>query len=210
MEIIAVILILVFLFANANDKKKKAKRKALLQGKEFLEASGAERFLREVPTAQPAAQEKPVSKQKAASAAARARVAEERREALARLRSAAQAKLRELEAVPGNGAAQAAALAVQAAVPARAQVRQGASLLDEEGCVGGSMDHDHAEGEGRAEHARHIDAVKRREAAELLERAEADNRAENRVRRLREAVVMAEVLNRPVALRPRGIGRRAG
>ena len=74
---------------------------------------------------------------------------------------------------------------------------------DEEGCLGGSMDHTQHEGESRAEHARHMAAIHSREAAE----AEAENTAHtlsnlNRGR-MRQAVVMAEVLGRPKALRGR-------
>ena len=101
---------------------------------------------------------------------------------------------------------------VEAAVkpdPQAVRMPLGASLLDDEGCVGGSMDHDHDEGESRREHAQHVEAAKRREASEMLERAEAERRQTVNTRRLRQAVVMAEVLDRPVALRPRGCGRRA-
>ena len=86
---------------------------------------------------------------------------------------------------------------------------QGASAFDDEGCVGGSLAHDHTEGEDRAEHARHKEEVKRREAVEALEHAQAANAAAVNVHRLRQAVVMAEVLDRPKALRARGYGRRA-
>ena len=89
-------------------------------------------------------------------------------------------------------------------------VAQGASMLDEEGCVGGSMDHGHDEGESHAEHARHLAEAKRREAEELLNQADAQRRAQVSARKLREAVVMAEVLGKPRALRPRGQGRYIG
>ena len=89
-------------------------------------------------------------------------------------------------------------------------VAQGASMLDEEGCVGGSMEHDHDEGESRAEHARHLTEAKRREAEELLIQADTQRRAQVSAQKLREAVVMAEVLGKPRALRPRGQGRYAG
>ena len=92
----------------------------------------------------------------------------------------------------------------------RPVVPQGASLLDEEGCVGGSMEHDHDEGESRAEHARHLTEAKRREAEELLIQADTQRRAQVSAQKLREAVVMAEVLGKPRALRPRGQGRYAG
>lgn len=78
---------------------------------------------------------------------------------------------------------------------------QGASMLDEEGCVGGSMAHAHTEGESRAEHARHQAAARRREAEETLAAQAALELSARNLSRLRQAVVMAEILDRPKALR---------
>ena len=75
-------------------------------------------------------------------------------------------------------------------------------MADGAGCVGGSLPHDHAEGEAHEEHARHVAAAEARERAE--ERPE-ERRFD--AGQLRRAVVMAEVLDRPVSLRPR---RRVG
>lgn len=88
-----------------------------------------------------------------------------------------------------------------------------ASILDEEdeeGCVGGSMAHTHEEGESRTEHARHLREAQNREAQETLAAsAAAEFRAMN-LSRLRQAVVMAEILDRPRALRPgRGSSARS-
>lgn len=78
---------------------------------------------------------------------------------------------------------------------------EGSTVGDGEGCVGGSMAHDQHEGESRAEHRRHMAAIERREAAEA-EAGRAGREASSlNARRLRQAVIMAEVLDRPVALR---------
>ena len=75
--------------------------------------------------------------------------------------------------------------------------------------MGGSLAHEHTEGESRAEHARHQEAIRRREAQELLAHSDEELSRRATARRMREAVVMAEVLGRPVALRPHSGGRRA-
>lgn len=78
---------------------------------------------------------------------------------------------------------------------------QGESHADAEGCVGGSMAHAHHEGEKRAEHARHMAAARLREDEESLAAEAARELHDLNLRRLRQAVVMAEVLDRPKALR---------
>ena len=60
------------------------------------------------------------------------------------------------------------------------------------------------------EHRDEVDYITRREAEELLNQADAQRRAQVSARKLREAVVMAEVLGKPRALRPRGQGRYIG
>lgn len=71
---------------------------------------------------------------------------------------------------------------------------------DGEGCLGGSLEHDQHEGESRAEHARHLDAVERRLAAEAEAESVARELGALNRRRLRNAVIMAEVLGKPKAL----------
>lgn len=78
---------------------------------------------------------------------------------------------------------------------------EGSTMGDGEGCVGGSMAHDQHEGESRAEHRRHMAAIERREAAEAEAGRAGRETADLNTRRLRQAVIMAEVLDRPVALR---------
>ena len=116
---------------------------------------------------------------------------------LAAAKAAAKAKLKAARRAKAGG------LPIETEAPA-----QGDSPADEEGCLGGSMAHDHAEGESRAEHAGHLAAAKRREAEELLTQAEAERRTQLNAQKLRQAVVMAEVLGRPKALRPRGQAAR--
>lgn len=96
------------------------------------------------------------------------------------------------------------------AKPAAPLYAQGGSLEDDEGCVGGSMAHAHTEGETRSEHRQHVERLQKREAEERqTEEALWDSVNLNR-RRLRQAVVMAEVLGKPAALRQRRAGRYAG
>ena len=97
----------------------------------------------------------------------------------------------------------------QKAAPAEAIVTddeeslEGVSLFDEEGCVGGSLPHEHEEGERVEEHLKHQEAPRRRD----MEREAAITASEElqamNLRRLRQAVVMAEILDKPRALRNR-------
>ena len=78
---------------------------------------------------------------------------------------------------------------------------EGHSGLADEDCFGGSMAHTHTEGVSRSDHARRmVDIDARQHENDVLPQT-IDARA------LRRAVVMAEVLGKPRALRPR---RRAG
>ena len=83
---------------------------------------------------------------------------------------------------------------------------QGISPLDDEGCVGGSMKHEHTEGETHEEHRRHVEALHQREREESLATEAAVELAEMNLQKLRHAVVMAEILDKPVALRRRRYG----
>ena len=74
-------------------------------------------------------------------------------------------------------------------------------MMDDEGCVGGSMAHVQHEGESRREHHRHMEEALRREQEEArAAQPETALRGLN-LGRLRQAVVMAEILDRPRALR---------
>lgn len=79
----------------------------------------------------------------------------------------------------------------------------GESVVDAEGCVGGSLGAHREEGERRAEHRLH---ERRREAALAAECAASRRTAAVRqanVDQLRQAVVMSEILDKPKALRRR-------
>lgn len=96
----------------------------------------------------------------------------------------------------------------RAAVMKKRELRQAARAqaaveVDAEGCVGGSMEHDHHEGESREEHSRHIAEADHREREATLAVQTAQALGEMNLRRLRQAVVMAEILDRPKALRRR-------
>lgn len=73
---------------------------------------------------------------------------------------------------------------------------------DAEGCVGGSMAHTQHEGETRREHRRHMAAAARRELEDRAREA-TQTGSDEKLKRLRQAVVMAEILDKPVALRRR-------
>ena len=74
----------------------------------------------------------------------------------------------------------------------------GASVTDDEGCVGGSLGAHSEEGESREEHARH---ELRRTASMTAETAPASSARRVTVGELRRAVVMSEILGKPKALR---------
>ena len=71
---------------------------------------------------------------------------------------------------------------------------EGHSALEDGDCAGGSMEHSHTEGVSRAAHARRMAAIDASRGEEVLPET-IDARA------LRRAVVMAEVLGKPRAMR---------
>ena len=71
---------------------------------------------------------------------------------------------------------------------------EGHSALEDEDCFGGSMEHTHSEGVSRVAQARHMAAIDAKHDEDVLPET-FDARA------LRRAVVMAEVLGKPRALR---------
>ena len=74
---------------------------------------------------------------------------------------------------------------------------------DEEGCVGGSMEHTHHEGESRAEHRQHLAAIQRQEQEDTLAAQAAQEIRDMNIHRLRRAVVVSEILGKPKALQHR-------
>ena len=117
-------------------------------------------------------------------------------------------KTRRPAAVSRPVAAPAAAATPAPSAPAPAATAQismeGTGLFDDEGCIGGSMAHNHAEGESHAEHSRHITAMRDREREEAAIAAPKGVAALD-PRDLRRAVVISEILGKPKALQ-----RRAG
>ena len=73
---------------------------------------------------------------------------------------------------------------------------EGHSELADEECFGGSMAHGHSEGVSRAAHAHRMAAIDARASEGLAPAASAIDATD-----LRRAVVMAEVLGKPKALR---------
>ena len=74
---------------------------------------------------------------------------------------------------------------------------------DEEGCVGGSMEHTQHEGESRVEHREHLAAMQRQEQEESLAAQAAQEIRDMNIHRLRRAVVVSEILGKPKALQHR-------
>jgi len=79
----------------------------------------------------------------------------------------------------------------------------GVSPTDEHGCIGGSMPDHEAEGETIAEHAEHEQNRQQRLAEEAALNAETFRKPT--AADLRRAVVMSEILDKPVSLRGRRI-----
>lgn len=77
----------------------------------------------------------------------------------------------------------------------------GVSATDEHGCIGGSMPDHNAEGETLTEHAEHEENRRRKLAEEAAVSAESFRKPT--AADLRRAVVMSEILDKPVSLRGR-------
>lgn len=195
MEIIAVILFLLFFVVGIGDKNKRKNNAA----------------------ARPGANAKAQPQASAASArgARKERPARQAREATTIPRSmddlkAAMGQWLEDGMVEPKGN-------VQPPIRPAAQSVQGASMLDDAECAGGSMPHAHAEGRGALadedcvggsmEHT-HTEGVSRRRHARRMAAIDAEHAGAEDIlpeaidaRALRRAVVMAEVLGKPRALR---------
>ena len=187
MEIIALILIIVLVSLTGSKKGKRARPAArnpdLAQG---LQSSK----LAQAVKARAADAEKA---QRAALAARQARAAKPEQA----VQPVTEAKLKSLKfvplAVPAEGKAMLADDDCHGGSMAHAH-DEGHSALEDEDCVGGSMAHNHTEGVSRAEQARRMAAIDDSRTVDVLPE-HIDAQA------LRRAVVMAEVLGRPRALR---------
>ncbi len=207
MEIIGVILMIIFALVSASDKKKKAAKRAEQQRanvNEAMRAAGA------VPKEKPAGQMSMAERQT-------------RLDELKRKKAERAAQRAAVPVMPSNAEASFASSLTELKqllnVDGQANPGEGESMLLDEDCAGGSMPHDHAEGGSALEDAecaggsmphRHTQGVSRaaqsRRLDELDHRREAED--EDRLvpaaidaRALRRAVVMAEVLGKPRAMR---------
>lgn len=202
MEIIAVILFVIFFLVNISDKKKKAGNAAQKPGVSAAARQGTPaanaRQAQPMRQAQPVRPVRPVRPARQASALPKN---------LDDLKAAMNQWLEEGMTEVKADVKPPVKLAVQAA--------QGASMLDDaecaggsmphthdeghstladEDCVGGSMEHTHTEGVNRAAHARRMAAIDAGHDEDVLPET-IDAAA------LRRAIVMAEVLGKPRALR---------
>ncbi len=194
MEIIALILIIVFVSLSGTKKGKRARGAA--RNPNLAQGLQSSKLAQAVQAARAADAEKA---QKAAQAAKQARAAAQAKSAAGPGKPAAEAKLKNLRfvplAVPAEGQAMLADEDCLGGSMAHAH-DEGASALEDEDCFGGSMEHTHTEGVSRTEQARRMTAIDESRTVDVLpERIDA--------RALRRAVVMAEVLGRPRALRGR-------
>ena len=198
MEIIVLILVVVFALLNAKGKKPKADqagapRTAQANPKPARAMNAQERLAhreallkqRDARLAQSVAQPTVVAPEQAAAKP---------------VESPAEARLRKLQAVvqaaTGEGAPMLADDDCHGGSMEHTHAEGNAALTDED-CAGGSMEHTHTEGVSRSEQTRKMAAI---DGAPRLGDAlpeVIDARA------LRRAVVMAEVLGRPRALRAR-------
>ena len=187
MELVIVILILVFVFANANGKSKK---QAAAKGQTQPTQAGRQARQRQRPRNRFDGPELKVNYSEAV---------EMLREQMAE--AAIPRETAEPVAEPvvnmAEGARQGASMLAddECAGGSMAHTHdEGHSRLDDEDCAGGSMAHTHTEGVSRAAHARRMAAIDAYSVGDVLPET-IDARA------LRRAVVMAEVLGKPRALR---------
>lgn len=119
------------------------------------------------------------------------------------------AKKPTVEAIAAQKKQQKTAIEAETAMNDRAEIIKariqeslsGQSATDDHGCIGGSMPDHNAEGESRAEHAAHEENRRKRLAEEAAIRAKSLRKPT--AADLRRAVVMSEILDKPVALRGR-------
>jgi len=180
MDSIFGLIVVFFLVVGVIEKNSRKKK-----------AGSSSRPERPMPTKADALKRQASAAVKAASSEAMKALAEE---ILAVKADAAEKKLSVIESALQENAAEGEALS---------GMPMGASVTDENGCIGGSLGEHTEEGESHAEHAEHI---ARRDAALAAEHSIAADAAKLRNANrdeLRRAIVMAEILDKPVALRRR-------
>lgn len=112
--------------------------------------------------------------------------------------SAIEAELKQREAQVKKHEASKALL--QARLKKASHLKSGESVTDEAGCIGGSLGAHAEEGEHPSEHAQHLKARDDALAAESTQAGELRNIS---VQELRKAVIVSEILDKPLALRRR-------
>ena len=199
MEVVVVLLLIILALAGSGSRKNRGRNTkaptAARKGGSALETSklaqNAPESIRNAIREAEAALASPAQKQ--AEQEAEAALAQIRERARRRVK-AAKLQAQQQPGLPGRAA------------PAQPTVSapQGMSAGDDEGCVGGSMPHDHAEGESRTEHAAHIAAMEARDRTDAAAHRGSPRAVD--AAQMRRAVVMAEILDRPVSLRRRRAG----
>lgn len=112
---------------------------------------------------------------------------------------AAPVKVREQTAIEAETAMKQHTELIQARIQ---ESLSGESYVDDHGCIGGSMPEHFAEGETLAEHAMH---EKNRAARLQAEAVRAEDLCKPTAADLRKAIVMSEILDKPVSMRRRRI-----
>ena len=185
MEIIAAILFIVFFVIGIADKNKK-------KGNAGAQPQAPEARARKARAAQPARSVKPASAIPKSLDDLKASMNQWFEDTMDEIRSDAQPPVQ-----PVPQAAQGASMMddPECAGGSMAHTHdEGHSALEDEDCFGGSMAHTHSEGVNRAAHARRMAAIDAH-ANDVILPETIDARA------LRRAVVMAEVLGKPRGLR---------
>ena len=182
------ILFAIFTRLNKKKKQKEAARKAQMQAQAFAEAAAVQLekptpaktsapVKKAVPEKKPAQQKIPFSKEEWAEFLATENIQ--------------QKKPRPAELAEGDGCSP--TTSNEGRLSRRQLIPEGISPALRS-----------TQGESEEEHRRHVERIVREEKKQQMEtNAQRELRSVNR-RKLREAVIMSEILSKPVALRPRG------
>ncbi len=205
-EIIVFILVVIFALVSAGDRKKKAAKQAqnranpdataaektVASGRSARQMSMAERQARMAELRQKRAERMAQSAAKASESVMPDNARASFESSLNELKELLEVKL---QPAPTEGDSLLADDDCHGGSMPHAHA-EGDSALEDEDCIGGSMEHTHTEGVSRSEQARRMTAVDDERADDVLPE-HIDAQA------LRRAVVMAEVLGRPKALKGR-------
>ena len=207
MEVIGLILFIVFMFIGMGDKKKKGQGTAAQQARaraaQQAQARAAQQARTEVVQRgdrpiPPAQQEGAVRTASAAPRDFGDAVEEIRRRFGQAGQAAVSRESQPVSVAPAQGEGRAMLEDDACRGGSMPHVHaEGNSALEDEDCFGGSMEHTHTEGVSRVAHARRMAAIDSGHGDQDMLPETIDARA------LRRAVVMAEVLGKPRAMRPR-------